>query len=576
MHVTGTFNNWHVGSDSRLQAREARRWGGQVNVPTGLHAFKFATDDAWTESWGGWSRGHRDGTLQPDGPNLFLHVPVPGPHQVEVDLDAQAWRIEPVEGGPGPLGALGARAGFAAERLDYLDFHGQLPFLGEDGVLFVMEGDDDRPVSLAGSWNGWSEGVDVIPPGPGPRTLWVGMDRSRPHEYKMVRDGVWFRDPHNRMVVWDGYDKHAVGEFNSVLPPRQGFDNGFLPFLWIKRFPSGILGDERDIFVQLPPNYRTDRRYPVLYVHDGNESITRARFHYRSDETMRAGKCEPVILVYVALPDQRVRNYQYVGADGWPKYVNFLADELVPFIDRYFNTRAEAWSRATIGASLGGAVAWYCSLQRPDVFALGASQSGSFYVNNGDLWRRVEAADPRSVKLYLDSSRKTRQGGGDMARLADAMEQTLKERASTSCTTRPRASGTTGATGPTGCPGRCSSCSRSSEALPGGTEAPGEGDLDPGGRPLGELQKAAPLGQSLVLPPRSVLRIQLHPFLQVLGGRCIGLLHHAAAASGQPPLPRSRADVGWPRKRPGWHCRPAWLPQRQRIAPVLPGLLPPR
>jgi len=38
-----------------------------------------------------------------------------------------------------------------------------------------------------------------------------------------------------------------------------------------RAFPSKVLGNRRDVLVYLPPGYRrfSSRRYPVLYMHDG-------------------------------------------------------------------------------------------------------------------------------------------------------------------------------------------------------------------------------------------------------------------------------------------------------------------
>src|SRR3989442_13980901 len=43
-------------------------------------------------------------------------------------------------------------------------------------------------------------------------------------------------------------------------------------------FPSDILGNRRDVLVYLPPGYRrlSRRRYPVLYLHDGQNSFDAA------------------------------------------------------------------------------------------------------------------------------------------------------------------------------------------------------------------------------------------------------------------------------------------------------------
>jgi enterochelin esterase family protein len=300
-----------------------------------------------------------------------------------------------------------------------LDFNGQLPkLLGNDEVAFFLDGDDDAPVSVAGSWNNWSTTDHIMQRGPGYRYLNLRVPPGH-QVYKYYSHGHWFKDPHNQWVAWDGINHHGLGDFNSVL--RDGH------MIWLKRFPSHVLGDERDIFVMLPPGYDAKLRYPVLYMHDGNESITRAAYHIQAENAMRDGVCQPAIVVFVALPDQNVRNFQYIHSNGWPNYARFLAEELVPYIDTRFNTQAEPSARGVIGASLGGACSYYVALAYPDVFGLAAAQSGSFFVNGMDLLHKVHQLQPGRVRFYLDSSRPWQQSRGDMYRLASMMEQALQD-----------------------------------------------------------------------------------------------------------------------------------------------------
>src|SRR5579884_3325279 len=73
-------------------------------------------------------------------------------------------------------------------------------------------------------------------------------------------------------------------------------------------FESRYLGAPRSVIVYCPPDYRTatDRRYPVLYLHDGQNLFDQATAfagEWRVDETAQAlisaGKIEPLIIVGV-------------------------------------------------------------------------------------------------------------------------------------------------------------------------------------------------------------------------------------------------------------------------------------
>src|SRR5438105_14283887 len=77
-----------------------------------------------------------------------------------------------------------------------------------------------------------------------------------------------------------------------------------------RAFPSKVLGNRRDILVYLPPGYRRSpwRRYPVLYLHDGqnvfNAATSFSGVEWSVDETaerlIRAKAIEPLIIVAIA------------------------------------------------------------------------------------------------------------------------------------------------------------------------------------------------------------------------------------------------------------------------------------
>ena len=116
--------------------------------------------------------------------------------------------------------------------------------------------------------------------------------------------------------------------------------------------PSHFLGGSRNIHVYLPPSYRTNlsKRYPVLYLNDGQNMFTSAgvdiafgwgnwALDRTADEMVETRQMEEIIMV--AVDNSRTRFVEYNGrvnaADGvtpFENYAEFLVEELKPRIDR--------------------------------------------------------------------------------------------------------------------------------------------------------------------------------------------------------------------------------------------------
>ena len=182
-------------------------------------------------------------------------------------------------------------------------------------------------------------------------------------------------------------------------------------------FPSRFLKPTRTVLVHLPPGYdeATERRYPVLYLHDGQNLFDGATSfipgqEWRADEAserlIHEKKIEPLILVgiyntgvdrleeYTPMPDARGR-----GGKG-ELYSRFLIEELKPFIDRTYRTRPEAKSTGMGGSSLGGLISLYVGLKHPDVFSRLAVLSPSVWWADRAILKELTRKLP--LRLWVD------------------------------------------------------------------------------------------------------------------------------------------------------------------------------
>lgn len=141
---------------------------------------------------------------------------------------------------------------------------------------------------------------------------------------------------------------------------------------------------ERRIPVYLPPSYDEKKRFPVIYLLAGfaskgqsflNYSFGRPCIPEMAESMITEGIMEQTIIV---MPDCMTRygGSQYVDSTGTGNYETYLADEVVPCIDRTLKTLSERKHRALAGKSSGGFGALRIAMKHPEKFAAVACHSG--------------------------------------------------------------------------------------------------------------------------------------------------------------------------------------------------------
>ena len=168
---------------------------------------------------------------------------------------------------------------------------------------------------------------------------------------------------------------------------------------------------DRDVFVFLPPGYAKDkrRRYPVVYaLHGysiGAEQWTREIHVPQTIEGAFALGTKEMIVV---VPDSKTlhNGSMYSSSATVGDFENFIARDVVAYVDAHYRTIPNRMSRGLVGHSMGGYGATRIGMKHSDVF-------GSLYImspcclsprisvpQNSDIAKTLEA-----VKTPEDSAK---------------------------------------------------------------------------------------------------------------------------------------------------------------------------
>jgi len=209
----------------------------------------------------------------------------------------------------------------------------------------------------------------------------------------------------------------------------------------IRGFHSEILNNDRDVTIYLPSGYndRDDVRYPVLYMHDGQNLFEpeRAfipgqnwRLREAADETIGNRTARPMIIAGIDnTGSSRIDEYtpthseKHHGGGKADDYGRMIIEELKPIIDANYRTLPDAPNTALGGSSLGGLATLHLGLTHPDVFGNLAVMSPSVWWDNRVILSEVERfRAPKRPRMWLDmGGREGVEGLNDARALRDRL-----------------------------------------------------------------------------------------------------------------------------------------------------------
>lgn len=215
----------------------------------------------------------------------------------------------------------------------------------------------------------------------------------------------------------------------------------------IENFKSKFV-KPRNIDVWLPADYDSNKKYAVLYMHDGkglyDSTIMWNKQEWGVDETLSkliALKKVRNCIVVGIWNSETTRHPEYFPQKPFESltqsekdtvtaqlqkanrikesfkpfsddYLKFIVEELKPFIDSAYNTQSDQRNTFIAGSSMGGLISMYAICEYPKVFGGAACLSthwpGIFAVKGNPIpdaffnYMRQNLPDPKTHKLYFD------------------------------------------------------------------------------------------------------------------------------------------------------------------------------
>lgn len=310
-------------------------------------------------------------------------------------------------------------------------------------------------IYLVGSFNHWNPHdeklqMKIINAKPG---ITIELAKGM-YEYKFT-EGSWesvesadkgFPTANRNIVIGNDTTIHVEIEHWANHFPKKGKRSTASKNVHIvdESFYIPQLDRHRKVWIYLPESYGTSKKkYPVLYMHDGQnvfDEATSAYGEWGVDEALDSlGKQHKEIIV-VAIDngaDKRLNEYSPYDMEKYGKgegdqYVDFLAKTLKPYIDKHYRTKKDEKNTFVAGSSMGGLISFYAILKYPKVFGGAGVFSPAFWIT--PQLKNIDPAKAKKVKgriYFYAGQQESETMVSDMLNVFEQMHQHSKAKMKT-------------------------------------------------------------------------------------------------------------------------------------------------
>ncbi|MEM8815063.1 MAG: alpha/beta hydrolase-fold protein [Pseudomonadota bacterium] len=270
----------------------------------------------------------------------------------------------------------------------------EFPLVDGSDVTFVYRGGAEAVYLRC-----WIAGLDTAQPfqSLGGTDLWattIELPKGSRIEYKfeVLANGhsEYIVDPLNDVLAHDPFGANSVCQGYGYERPAWSFHDPVAREgeLRAARIESEVFKGTRDFQVYLPARFRSNRRYPLLIVHDGADYLNYAALKVVLDNLIHALEIPPLIVALIQSPDRLIE----YGADD--RHARFIGEELLPHMQTGYPLIDEPRARGIMGASFGGVASLHAAWRNPGLFGRLLLQSGSFAFSDIGRHQRGPVFDP--------------------------------------------------------------------------------------------------------------------------------------------------------------------------------------
>ena len=266
-------------------------------------------------------------------------------------------------------------------------------------------------------------------------------------------------------MAYISYDNITTDKFafNQCVSGWYSSERGFMPYtegkeIKYKYDPDEVTltcnGYDKKVNIWKPDDYdpSSDEKYATIYLLDGQGMLY---LDFPGETILDSEHAEVQVQSMMAVTGKRaiivgIHNYgnlEDIGRDDelipdlgrisqgedyeWTlKYggetSKFIADEVVPYVQKHYNVYTDAAHTSIAGKSLGGLESFYIAMEHPEIFGTAGVLSPSFWVYDDATWRKylgTKTLDKNSPFLYFYSGNET----DDTGKETKEMVQRIKE-----------------------------------------------------------------------------------------------------------------------------------------------------
>jgi predicted alpha/beta superfamily hydrolase len=203
-------------------------------------------------------------------------------------------------------------------------------------------------------------------------------------------------------------DGHVFNYWPPVTVSVSRIETTNVTSSWAPTIPS------RNIRIYVPRGYdqNTWKRYPVLYMHDGQNVFQPGGVfgcwngEQTADKEISQGRMRETIIV--AVDNTSARNREYIPPDGdagagpgtGDQYADFLIHNVRPTVDTHYRTLNDRANTLTVGSSFGGLISTYLGLET-NVFGMIGPMSPAYWPADAFVGR-IDSNNIKGVRIYTD------------------------------------------------------------------------------------------------------------------------------------------------------------------------------